>query len=333
MHLKLLKKGDTIAFFSPSSPGTASAPRRFERAKKFLENKGFMLKPGKLSGQKDGYRSGTALQRADELNELICDPDVNCIMSTIGGLNSNSILPCIDYEAFKQNPKTIIGHSDVTSILLSLYARTGIPTFYGPGLIHSFGEFPPFLDMTWAFFEDMFMRDHSLPMSIKMPDVWTDDFKNWEEKTEDKTRHENEWLTVNPGRAEGRVIGGTLNAISTIIGTSYMPLIDRNTILFLEDTSKTASYMERLFALLNTHGYFEKIAGIILGKHEQYNDQDTGKRPWDLLMETAGKTDIPVLGEFDCCHTHPCLSLPLGRKIRLDAGKKTIEFIEPWTVS
>ncbi|WP_299983712.1 S66 peptidase family protein [Desulfobacula sp.] len=330
MIFELLKKGDTIAFFSPSSPGTVTAPKRFERAKGFLESKGFNLLPGNLTGKKDVYRSGNTKQRADELNDLISNPDVDCILSTIGGINSNALLPYIDYDAFKQHPKIIIGHSDVTSILLALYTKTGITTFYGPALIHSFGEFSPFLDMTWAYFKDILLKKQSLPYTYKMPDYWTDDFINWEEKTNDKTLNKNQWITVNKGQAEGKILGGTLNAISTIIGTEYMPLKDKNTILFIEDTTKTAAYMERLFSLLKAHNYFENVCGIILGKHEQYDDQNTSKRPHDILMEIAGKTDIPILGGFDCCHTHPCFTLPLGKKIRLDATKQTVSLLESW---
>ncbi len=92
-----LKKGDTIAFFLPSTPGTVMAPKRFERAKTFLESKGFNLVTGNLTGKKDVYRSDTARKRADELNELISNPNVDCIISTIGGINSNSLIPYIDY--------------------------------------------------------------------------------------------------------------------------------------------------------------------------------------------------------------------------------------------
>ena len=72
-------------------------------------------------------------------------------MSTIGGTNSNAILPYIDYEAFKKDPKIVIGYSDATAVLLALYAKTGIPTFYGPALVPSFGEFGPFVDYTYNY--------------------------------------------------------------------------------------------------------------------------------------------------------------------------------------
>src|SRR5690606_41511651 len=82
-----LKKGDSIGIFTPSSPATVTAKLRFDRAKSFLEEKGFVVVEGKLTGQKDGYRSGSPKERADELNELIKKPDVKMIMSTIGGTN------------------------------------------------------------------------------------------------------------------------------------------------------------------------------------------------------------------------------------------------------
>ncbi|GGH77077.1 hypothetical protein GCM10007096_08440 [Pullulanibacillus pueri] len=118
-----LKKGEMIGFFSPSTPITAFCPKRLRQAKAFLEGKGFRLKPGRLTGQQDGYRSGSIQQRAEELNALIRDPEVRCIMSTIGGSNSNALVPYIDYDAFKKDPKIVIGFSDVTAILMALYAK------------------------------------------------------------------------------------------------------------------------------------------------------------------------------------------------------------------
>ena len=107
--LKRLKKGDKIGIYSPSSPATVWAYERFVRAKDFLEEKGFIIVEGKLTGQSEEYRSGTPKERAEELNELLRDPNIKMVMSTIGGTNSNSMLPYIDYEAFKEHPKLIVG--------------------------------------------------------------------------------------------------------------------------------------------------------------------------------------------------------------------------------
>lgn len=99
--MKKLETGDHIGIFSRSSPITHTVPKRFERARALLEAKGFKIIDGSLTGKNDYYRSGTIQERADELNALIRNPKVKCIMSTIGGMNSNSILPYIDYEDFR----------------------------------------------------------------------------------------------------------------------------------------------------------------------------------------------------------------------------------------
>lgn len=186
----------TIGIFSPSSPATVSASKRFERAKAFLEEKNFHIVEGSLTGKSDYYRSGSPQKRAEELNELLRNPSVDIIMSTIGGTNSNSMLPYIDYEAFQRNPKIIIGYSDASAILLALYAKTGISTFYGPALVPSFGEFEPLVNDTYKFFEEYFLQPQTLPYEIQKPPYWSDEPVNWLEKTVEKKVIKNEWKTV-----------------------------------------------------------------------------------------------------------------------------------------
>ena len=120
---KALQTGDCIAVFSPSSPATLTAQKRYLRGKHYLEQKGFHIIEGTLTGKSDFYRSGTILERAEELNTLIHNPEVKCIMAAIGGMNSNSLLPYIDYEALIHNPKIIIGYSDITALLLAIYQK------------------------------------------------------------------------------------------------------------------------------------------------------------------------------------------------------------------
>ncbi|PGK57324.1 LD-carboxypeptidase, partial [Bacillus thuringiensis] len=181
----------------------------------------------------------------------------------------NSILPYIDYEAFIKNPKIMIGYSDVTAILLGIYAKTGINTFYGPALIPSFGEFEPFVNFTYEYFSDMLEKTQKLPYNIKKPPYWTDEFINWEEKTREKQRTENDWICVNSGKTIGTFIGGNLDTLTGIWGSEYMPEIKEGDILFIEDTTKDAATIERSFSLLKVNGIFDKISGLILGKHEQ----------------------------------------------------------------
>ena len=261
---KSLKYGDTIGIYSPSSPVTYTSPKRFERAKSYLQQKGFHILEGSLTGRYDYYRSGSIQERAKELNALIRNPNVSCIMSTIGGLNSNSLLPYIDYDAFQNNPKIMIGYSDATALLLGIYAKTGIPTFYGPALVPSFGEFEPFVDDTYKYFAETLLHDQALPYNIKQPLFWSDEFINWEEKTKDKELRPNNWISVTNGQATGRVIGGNLNTIQGIWSSPYMPCIQEGDILFIEDSSKDAATIERSFSFLKLTVYLKKFQALFL---------------------------------------------------------------------
>lgn len=322
--MRRLKQGDSIGIFSPSSPITNTVPIRYKRAKKYLQRKGFKIVEGKLTGKADYYRSGSIKERAEELNDLIRNPNIQCIMSTIGGMNSNSILPYLDYNSFKKNPKIVIGYSDVTAVLLALYEQTGIPTFYGPALVSSFGEYPPFVDKTYEFFEDIMMNKIQIPYKFPKPKYWTDEFIDWSEQNRGKERKKNNWKTIFKGKARGRVIGGNLNTITGIWGSKYMPSIQEGDILFIEDSLKNAATIERSFSLLKINGVFDKVSGIILGKHELFDDQQTGREPYEILLEVLNNVEMPFIADFDCCHTHPMLTLPLGSTIELDATNQKI---------
>lgn len=325
-----LKKGDSIGIFSPSSPITYSCPKRFERAKKYLQDKGFKIVEGDLTGKCDFYRSGNIEERAKELNDLIRNPEIKCIMSTIGGMNSNSILPYIDYEAFKKNPKIVIGYSDVTAILLAIYEKTGVTTYYGPALVASFGELPPFVNDTYDYFKEVVMDKIKIPHGIEIPQYWTDEYINWETQDRSKEVKENNWITVYEGVARGRVIGGNLNTMQGIWGSQYMPEIKDGDILFIEDSLKDAATIERSFSLLKLNGVFDRVSGIILGKHELFDDLNTGRKSYEILLEVLGDKRLPFIADFDCCHTHPMITLPIGCQIELDSTNKKVSIIEEW---
>lgn len=111
-------------------------------------------------------------------------------------------------------------------------------------------------------------------------------------------------------------------------GTEYMPEIQEGDILFLEDSLKDACTIERSFSLLKLAGVFEKIGGILLGKHEQFDDNGTGRKPYEILLEVLNGLRIPFLAEFDCYHTHPMFTLPIGCQVELDATRKRVTLLE-----
>ena len=161
-----------------------------------------------------------------------------------------------------------------------------------------------------------------------MPEYWTDEFVDWSTQNRSKEKRDNEWVCVKEGKCAGRVVGGNLNTMEGFFGTEYMPEIRKGDILFIEDSLKDACTIERSFSLLKLAGVFDKIGGLILGKHEKFDDNGTGRKPYDILMEVIGEADFPILAEFDCCHTHPMFTLPIGCKIELNATEKEVTLLE-----
>lgn len=318
----------TIGVFSSSSPVSATVPVRYGRGKEYLTGKGIHVVDGNLYGKKDFYRSGSIQERASEFNELLYREDVQILMASIGGNNTNSILSYIDYEYIKKHPKIIIGYSDTTALLLAIYAKTGLVTFYGPALASSFGEFPPFVDMTYDSFRQMILEGCSIPYTYRMPPVWTDEYISWNEQRRSKKPCPNRWITVNPGICTGRLIGGNLNTMEGFFGTEYMPEIQEGDILLLEDSLKDACTIERSFSLLKLAGVLDKVGGIILGKHEQFDDNGTGKQPYEILLEVLNGRQFPILADFDCCHTHPMFTLPIGCQVKLNATDQEVTLLE-----
>ena len=316
---------ETIGIFSSSSPLTATAPRAAEHAIRYLEQCGHTVKKGRLFGRRDFYRSGSIRERAEEFNELLYDPEVTCLMGAVGGMVSNALLPYLDYDFLKAHPKKIIGHSDVTAILLSVYQKTGLTAFYGPNLVTSFGQHPPFLEYSLQSMERTFAG--KCPFSVPMPPFYSDELTDWRAAPAPKQPLPNKWTTVQSGSATGRLIGGNLNTINGMMASPYMPQFREGDILFLEDTEKFAAHAERYYAMLKICGVFDKVSGILLGKHRQFDDQGTGRTPADILLEVLDGQKIPILADIDCCHTLPMMTLPIGGTVHFDADRQTIQVL------
>ena len=259
--------------------------------------------------------------------EMFRDDEVKAIICLEGGQTCNTFIDLLDYEEIKKHPKIIIGFSDITALLLAIYAKTGLVTFYDPDIASSFGELPPFVDWTFESF-NAFVNGISVPYNYEMPIAWTEEFIDWSEQDRAKKQYSNQWVCVKQGTCQGRLIGGNLNTMEGFFGTEYMPTINKGDILFIEDAEKDAYTIERSFSLLKLAGVFDKVSGIILGKHEKFDDNGTGRKPYEILLEVIGNTSIPILAEFDCCHTHPMLTMPIGCEVLLDATNKKIILME-----
>ncbi len=319
-HFSMLP-GDTIGIFSPSRGITGEAPAATARAIRLIEQHGYHVKLGTLSGKQDFYRSGTIAQRAAEFNALLYDDSITCVMASIGGYVTNSILPYIDYDYLAEHPKIVVGMSDVTALLLAIYEKTGIQTFYGPNLVTQLALPEPFSAITFDCLEKVIRGELSI---YPQPDIYTDSRIDWAQPLPKLRETRNQLRTIIPGRAVGRLIGGNLNTLTAIMGSSYMPSIKSGDILFIENTGETADACERYFSWLKLCGIFEKISGLLIGKHKNYDDLETGRSETDILLEILGSPNFPILADFDCGHTSPILTLPIGGTIEVDAEMQTV---------
>ncbi len=325
MIIPELKKGGAIGIFSPSYPITADSPEAAERAVKFIESKGYSIKKGNLWNKKDCYRSGSAEERAAEFNALLHDDEVCCLMASIGGFVTNGMLPYIDYDYFSAHPKPVVGMSDTTALLMGLYARTEVSVYYGTNLVTSYARLKPYSDIAFQCFNDVLSGKKGFTYSL--PEFFSDEIIDWDKPLTAERQIPNRWVTVNAGKAVGRLIGGNLNTLTSIWGTPYMPEIKQGDILFLENTEESADYTERYVTWLKLNGVFEKIGGLIIGKHRDFCDIGTNKKSYEILMELFGKVDFPILAEFDCCHCAPMLTLPIGIHAELDAAVQTLRLL------
>ncbi|WP_125705425.1 S66 family peptidase [Lacticaseibacillus daqingensis] len=313
----------TIGLFSPSTPITAVSPLRFKRAQAFLDAHGVRLVTGALTGQSDGYRSGSIQARAAELNALARDPAIDVIMAAIGGMNSNALLPYLDYATMQAHPKTIVGYSDVTAILLAVYMQApAYRVLYGPTLVAGLGEFAPLVDETWTNFQRVLADAET----FQAPAQWTDERANWETFDHPKQLRANRWGWTRTSRLAGRIVGGNLNTMSGFLGTKYFPTFTADDLLFIEDAEKDIATVERSFAMLKLAGVFDRVAGVVLGKHALFEDAGTGRRPVDVLLEVLAGQPLPIIYDYDSCHTVPMMTTPIGAYAMFDAANATVRF-------
>lgn len=320
-----INKGSTIGIFSPSYVTIYNSPESSKRAENFLHENGFQVKHGKLWGKKYAFRTGTPQERADEFNSLLHDPEVDILMASAGGIVTNGMLPYIDYEFYTKNPKPVIGMSDVTALLLALYAKTGIPTYYGSNFVTSYARLSPYRDIALKSLCDVLNFEKSY--QYEAPEYYSDVVIDWTKPLTEEKQIANKIITLHGGKVTGRLIGGNLWAISDLWGIPYMPEIKQGDILFIEDTEGCADYLECILGKLKICGVFEKLGGLIISKCRQYVDCETEKTYYDFIYDYIGKPNYPVLAECDFSHCAPMLTIPIGITAELDADAQTIRLL------
>lgn len=320
-----LRPGDTVGLVSTSSPVAASCPRRLRRAMAAIEDLGYHVRVAEHATARTGHTAGTAEQRAADLHAMFADPEIQAVMNTIGGLNSNQLLPLLDFDLIADNPKILVGYSDVTTVLHAVTSRTGLVTFYGPAALPQFGEYPAPMRFT----VDAFQRVVGSPEPAgRLPTsrAWTGEILRWDEEDDrSRTMTPNRGpIAMRPGQAAGPLWAGNLGCLLLLAGTAWWPDLDGAILCVEDDEEETPGSLDRYFTHLAATGALDTIAGLLIGRlPPQVGIDDV------TLEEIVTRTvpaDIPVAYGLDFGHTDPLWTLPLGIESRLNvSGARAVE--------
>lgn len=296
-----LKLGDTIGVVAPSNPIIGDNIEELKKAKEMVEKEGFKVKFSKnIYANTYGY-SSTPQEKAKDINAMFQDKEVKMIWCAKGGENSNTVFEFLDYEAIKKNPKIICGYSDITSITNVITAKTGLVTFSGTNF------------KTIATDE----TDYSLREAIK----------RFVEGSLELGKENEEYVTIQEGKAEGELIGGNLNLTHSLVSGKYQ-LDFENKILFIEELGLESDpvAVSHFLAHMKQNEIFEQIKGIWIGNYQHESNISLEQ----IVLDTLGnKYQFPIIKSNNFGHIETKTVIPIGTKARIDTNRsRKIELIE-----
>jgi muramoyltetrapeptide carboxypeptidase len=292
-----LKPGDTIGIVAPAGPFD---PEIFAQGISAVESMGFQTLVSDEVFEKTGYLAGTDEQRGQLVNRLFKDPEVKGIICARGGYGSLRILPLVDFDAIRKNPKVFIGFSDITALLTAITARSSLVAFHGP-MVTTLATAPEFTRniLTAAIASDA-------PIEITPADG----------------------IVIQAGKAKGPVIGGNLNTLCHLLGTPFQAGFKKHILLF-EDRGEAPYRIDRMVSQMKLAGCFEGIAGLVLGSFEDCGNLDG---IYQIFQEHFRDLHIPILAGFDIGHGKQNMTIPFGIEATLDTDKQLLSFTQPATV-
>lgn len=303
---KRLKLGDTIGVVAPASPTTEE---KLERVYRKLMQMGFNVVMGRSCFSKRGYLAGDDKTRAEDINKMFKNTEVDGIICLRGGYGSLRILDLLDYELIRTNPKVFVGYSDITALHIAINQISELVTFHGPmaaNLIEDTCNFT--LESLYNF-------------------ILNEDFKP---SIENLSR---ELVAINGGIAEGQIIGGNLSLIASTIGTPY-EINTKGKILFIEEIGEEPYRIDRMLTQLRLSHKLQDAVGIILGDFNNCVPENphmsfTLEEVIDIYIRPLNK---PTLMNLQAGHCKPTNTIPFGVKARLDVDKNEIVILEGPTI-
>jgi muramoyltetrapeptide carboxypeptidase len=304
---KALTKGDTIGLISASG---ATPPEKLYPAIDSIEKLGFNVIVGETCRARHGYLAGSDELRAHDVNEMFRNPHVDGIFCIRGGYGATKILPRLDFDMIKENPKVFAGYSDVTALHIAFNQKCGFVTYHTPMpstefIAQNMDQF------TWDSFIKQVMATDNNCMLLNPP--------------------QQPMTTLVTGKATGQLVGGNLTLITASLGTPY-EIDTKGKILFLEDIDESEQRVDRMLTQLKLAGKLDEAQGLLLGAWTNCGPENPKHPERSLSLNTIFEEILkplkkPILMDLACGHCLPTMSLPLGRTITVHAETQKIKVI------
>lgn len=294
---KRLEKGNKVAFTAPA--GLLHDHRDFRRMREVMESMGLEVVFGEFVRERHGYFAGTDYQRALDLMRFFDDDTVDAIVAVRGGWGCARILPHLDYNVIKANPKIYCGFSDNTTLHLAFNKHCGLVTYHGPNGASEW------TDITKSSFIKTLMDGEDVMYTS--PQGFT---------------------VINPGVAKGRLIGGNLTILTTAIGTDYQPDLT-DSILFVEDIAEPPYKIDRMLTHLKRSNMLDKLSGFIFGQCTNCAEpRGANFTIEEVLNDHIKPLGIPAMIGKDIGHDPDNLTIPVGLQAELNSKTGTLKALE-----
>jgi muramoyltetrapeptide carboxypeptidase len=294
-----LRAGDRIRLVAPASPFDR---KLFERGVKALERLGFRPLFDRAEYKRDGFLAGGDRERAARLRRALLEPESRAVWCIRGGYGTARLLGHLDLPRLRKRPKVLVGFSDVSALLLNLSVPGGYITFHGP-VITQLGSVPAAAQNWLVRLAQTATAGGRVPLG--------------------RVR------TLTRGKAGGRLIGGNLSVLTSLVGTPYIPKL-AGAILFIEDTGEEAYRLDRLFTQLGQAGVLAGVRGVVLGSLYGCVPAGGGRHAARTVLERAVTgLGVPAISGASFGHIPRNLALPMGVAASLNATTGVLTVSEP----
>ncbi len=336
-----LKSGDKVAAVTLSWGAPGALPYRYEIGKKQIESD-FGLQVVEMANtlKAPEWIKQHPEARAQDLMQAFADPEIKGIISTIGGEDSIRMLPFIDYDVIRNNPKVFVGYSD-TTVSHFICRKAGISSFYGPALMSNFAENKGIITYTKDQFQKAVFSTDVIG-EIEPANQWTVEHLDWfnsDNQSIGRTMREpfGRHLLQGEGKVRGHLMGGCVQVLGMINSTEVWPAVDdwKDSIAFFEVAE--SDFPENMFKYwlrnLGSQGVLQNLNGIIFARAGgQKTDEE--RLSYDRVLHEIVRDEfklesLPILTQMDFGHTDPVFTIPFGARAEIDCQNKKFSILEP----